>query len=592
MKRIHDYSTIYILLLFVPVFFLSQGCSLFIKGQINKKFPPVNPIEKKIHSVCQNIKMSDTTKLYDGEISVSKKLVETAIVKTLKEDIKEIKFTDARIDSLSIITVTDRFSLQELILESDQVANFNYKRLKKVSYSVSAATSPYYSNDTLFVNPFFNSLKIKSIKFGGLGFLTKRKIIYTLINNIIYSHLDNLNGKIKNYYFVINPVPEDKKMVSSLLKKKSENITIEKDAAIRFEKKTPNIAIKIDTGGIQILLAVNKSINDDNFKCPDINGLKKKEKNKLFSKLYDEFCIKWNVIDRNHFDASTPGSDYFTRIKIRNGFLADNINHGFRDMDFRFRMNKEFTADIARSGIYIPKPGLGCPSPLRCLIIPQYCIACNAAKIALRLLPSRIRVGSFGGGVNGSGSINCNLGTIKVNESFSTITISKTLGFSGKLNYDFSYFGDGLGGIVLACPVLQFKGNPVINGGILNPELRVNVEKKNTDTNCIVKVNFDPVTYAVQLNPPPIVETFQNIRNHLTCNMTLLAGGFALGMVIGNTFDLDEPVKIMNAALTGRYDSEYQINSIDYPIIFHTKTKYAEMKLKSFWGKKSVNAFF
>lgn len=592
MKKISTNINSLIWALLVSILILNQGCALLVKNQINKKFPPVSSVEKKIQATCQNIKMTDTTKLYDALVSINKKLVDTIIVKTLKGDIKEIKFTDSRIDSLSIIDVADVFCLQELILKSDQIVNFNYKRLKNISYTVSAATSPYYSNDTIFINPFFNSVKIKSVKFKGLGFLTRRKIIYSLINGLINNHLDNINGKIKNYYFVINPVPEDEKKVSSLLTKNTGNISIEKDDTIKFEKKTPNIAFKIDSSSLQILLAVNKAIEDYNFICTETTGLSKKEKNELFCKLYDELRVKWGVIDEKHFDASSPDNNYFTRVKIRNGFLAENINYGFHDMDFRFSMNQDFAADVPRSGIYIPKPSINCPSWRRCLIIPQFCIACNAAKLVLRGLPSRIRVGSFGGNLDGRGSVSCKLGTINVNDNFLTITISKSLGFSGNLNYNFNYFGDGLGGIVLACPVLQFKGSPSVNGGITNPDLKVNIEKQNTDTNCIAKINFEPIKYQVQLNPPPIVETFLNIRNHLTCNMTLFATGFGLGRVVGALFHLEEPIRIMDATLSGKYNSEYQIKSISYPIIYNTKTKYGDIKLKSFWGHKSINASF
>jgi hypothetical protein len=64
----------------------------------------------------------------------------------------------------------------------------------------------------------------------------------------------------------------------------------------------------------------------------------------------------------------------------------------------------------------------------------------------------------------------------------------------------------------------------------------------------------------------------------------LVAIGFGLGVIVDNAFHLEEPKQIMNAALTGKYDSKYQIKLIDNPIIYDRKTKYVDVKLKSFWG--------
>lgn len=591
MKDIYLGNKLSLIIITLWVLGFTESCALLVKSQINKRFPPVTSTEKKIQAICQNIKLCDTTKIYDAKLSIQKKLIDSILLKTLKEDTKQVRFTDSRIDSLSINFVKAKFDLQELILESNQTVNFNYKKLKDVSYFVSGATSPYYSNDTLFINPFFNSVQIQSIKFKGLGLLTRRKIIYRLINTLLKNHIDNINGKIKNYFLIINPLPEDEKNVSSLVHA-SDEVVIENDPVIKFQKLTPKVVFQIEKTSLQLLLAVNKQIEDGNFICPGLTGLTKKEKRKVLLDLFDELRARINIIESKNFDPGPANDNYYARVKVRNGFLADNINYGFADMDFRVKMRKEFAANVPNSTIYVPKPDLGCPSWWKCLAIPHYCALCNAAKLTLRLLPSQIRVGSFGGKLDGYGTIHCKLGTILVANDFSRVSISKDLSFSGNLNYDFNYLGDGIGGILLSCAVLQFRGSPAVTGIITNPNLVVNIEKLNTDSNCIAKIKFEPITYRIRLNPSPMIDVFTNIRNSLSCNMSLVAGGFALGRILGAAFNLEQPTKLMDAALTGRYDSDYAINSIDYPLVYKLKTKYGQLKLKSSWQSKSINCEF
>lgn len=567
-----------------------SGCSAFIKSQINKKFPPVNSIEKKIESVCQNIRVSDTSKVYDASISVSEPVLDTILGKTLAGQTKVIKFKDSRIDSLTLLTASKELEKQTLTLQSNQIVHFNFKRLKYVRYMVSASTSPYFSLDTLFTNPYFNSVRIERIKYRGLGIFTKRKIIYSLINNLITEHLDNINGQVKNYFVVVKPLPGGNKKVSELLEKEEE-IIVDKDATIEFPQLTANTAVRINEANLQLLLAVNKPVIDSYFVCTGTTGLTGREKKELFDRLFDTLTSRWNYINKKDFDP-IPGEDSMLfAVKIRNGFLADNLNSAFNNLDFQFHSVQPFAMGVPRTDVHINRPDIGCPNWKWCLIHPAVCVACKLTQFLLGRLPAEIKVGSFAGNLDGDGTLGVNLKKLYVNSEFSSILISKQLGFSGNLNYDFNFLSNGIA-IILACPIVQFKGSPMIRGTIANPDLAVSIEKRNTDTNCHVRISFDPIRYRINLSPSPVVEAFTNIRNYLTCNMTLLATGFGLGHILGRAFKLENVISAMNALILGRYDADYQIKSISYPLIYTAKTRYVNFKLGSKWEKKSVNAFY
>lgn len=422
--------------------------------------------------------------------------------------------------------------------------------------------------------------------------MTKRKIIYAFLNKIIETHLENLNGQVPNYNIVINALPKDSFSISSLINT-NQNIIVERDAQIIFEKQKPAFVFNINPNALNALLQFNKTINS-NFNCPSTGEVSNNDKKTIFDKLNEQLNNQFNYIDNLHFDNPTWNNNTLLTVKIRNGYLSDNLNYAFGNLDFKFRTSNTFNENVPRKPVYIPRPSLSCPDWKWCLLNPAYCVACKSLKATLNALPSRIKAGSVGGNIEGSGSIIGNLKSIQFDESLSNVTINKDLDFRGNLNYDLSYNGfDGIG-FVLTCYNLQFKGNPSVRGSISNPSLNVSILKENIDDLCNVKLNIQPIKYQVILSPPPIVDIFTNIRNYLTCNagMTVLGVGFGLGTITGKMFDLGEVETILNALTTGKYDSELELKTITFPIEYYSKTRFGTYKLKTNWGNKSLNASF
>ncbi|NUY82185.1 hypothetical protein HUK80_14870 [Flavobacterium sp. MAH-1] len=569
---------------------LFQSCGLFLKGSINRKFPPVITQDMKIAGACKNLNALDTTLNYDVSMQLRKQMLDSLVSELLKQNTRSIVFDQKELDSLVIKDASLAFGEQELLANTEQKLYLSHKRLKNVEYEVNAALIPYYSGDTLYLNPYFNSIKIKHIGFKGLGFLTRQKPLYKLLNNILSQHLANLNGTLKTYHVKLKPLPQDNIQVSTLISAGS-GVSIETDATITFKGLKPQFSININPDGMRMLGLFNADpVNA--FECPSYQAMDLSEKKRVFMVLDKELKNRFESIDKRNFDTPEWEANSQMTVKIRNGFLSSNLNEALSNLNFRFSANKSFAQDIPRAGVYVPRPGLSCPSGWRCVINPGFCAACNVAKHALNVLPSRIKAGTIGGSANGSGSISCNLNNIVFDDTFSSVAIAQDMSFSGKLNYDLTYHGyEGIG-FLLSCPYLQFKGNPNFSGSIKNPELVADITKTNLADGCTLSIRPRPIQYQIQLSSSPVEDMFTNIRNHLTCGAGIRALGitFGLGSIVGNAFKLDDLAQIADAALFGKYDSELELHSMDLPIQYTVQTPYGNFPLIPHWGQKSINA--
>lgn len=569
-----------------------QSCSLFLKSQINKQYPPVTSTDKKINAICNTLKVIDTTAVVDAAISIKAKLIDTIVSKTLEEKTQKIVFDNGFVDSLKILQLKVQLDQQEILLQTKQQAFCNDKKLKSITYSVAAGSAPYVSKDTLYCNPYFQSVYIHKIKYKGwLGFLTRKKILYKSISKLINNHLDNLNGQVKNYYYVFQTLPKDSLSVASLIQGNN-NLTIVKNAMIQNPTLQPTAWITINPNAINIALQGNQSSANTNFQCPDITKLCKKEKKAVLDTLFQLQQKRYQQVITNNLDAIP--NDSLISIQVRNGFIAETLNKALQNINFQFKVTNALETKVDPKAVYIPRPNLSCPSfsSWRCWTNPAFCAACHSARTVIRNLPSRIKAGTIGGNLKGKAILNCNLKSIQFDNQMNTVAIEKDLTLNGNVDYDFTYNGFNGIGFVLGCYNLQFKGNPNITGTITNPILKAKIQKENLPQHCNLKLEIEPIKYKVQLSTPPIVDLFANIKNHLTCSAGLTVAGitFGLGNIAGRVFDLGEVENYINAVTEGKYDSELELKSISIPLKYETKTPIGKLQLHSSWGNKSINA--
>lgn len=615
--------TLTILTIAISIGFVS--CSSIIKNAINKKYPPIPSLDKKLQSVCISDNSLDTTKKYHAEINISKELIDTVSHFELKKTNGLFVISQSIIDSIKLKTLNTILASQELSLSGSQnIYISSNKFIKSVDFNVSASVSPYYSNDTIYLNPFFNRIHINKVYFKKCSFLTKVRPLENFLNSALRNYIDNINGRIKNYYVVVNPLPEGGVKISDILSKQ-EDVTVVNDATLNWTAKNFNSTIFINAKSLNFLL-IDKSemLPQSNFVCEDFNNISNYAKHELFAKLFEKLKIKYNHIVGSSFDTTNNNENYLTRVRLSSEYLQTNLNYAFDNLDFRFQYPIGYKKDDIYSDITIRKPEFNCVCKGFCdRLITGNSLGQRLARAACRvacvggggslnplvgtffaacesgnaLWPDNYTIGSVSGNVDAGGVLSGTLKKFTFSNSLSKITISKDLSAAGNLKYNLKFtslnhfsIGRLIFTMVTQCALLNLNGNPSVTGNV--PEdLNVDIAKEQILNKSNLKLTIRPFTANVVLTKSPGMEIVTEFRNRFTCGIAYSAIGVSLilAQILPKSIIPEKFANYFDAATIGKYNHLFKLKSFTLPLNYKTKSPIGNLSANTFWGTKSLN---
>jgi len=580
----------------------------------------VSIIDKKLNSVCESLNNLDTTKEYHAQLNVQTYLVDTISQFELAKTNGLFIPTQDFIDSIKI-NAFDAFSEPQTfsITSRQNIFISKNKWIRKIDFDVTASLSPYYSNDTIFFNPYFNKIYIHKIYFKKCAFLTRLKPIVAILNSVFKNYLDNLNGAVKNYNIYINPLPADGIAISKILAK-NQDVLIEKDDTLFWKKKDFSSSILIDEKGINCML-IDKEDEpcQNNFICSDFESLCISAKEQLFKTLYSNFVRKFNYVSTNSFDTINDSKLYLTKVKLSSKYLERNLNYAFSNLDFKFKYPIGYKKDDIYSDITIHKPQFDCGCKgfcdrlvggwlprkacrLACTgvgsitpVVGTFLAACETADL---LWPDNYTIGSVSGNVNATGIVDGRLKQISFSNSLSKVSISKDLSVFGNLNYNFRFsalnkfsIGRLFFAIASGCVQLDLNGTPSVTGNILD-DFEVSLVKQQDATNSSLQISIKPFTANVILSKSPGLEIVTNFSNYFTCGIVYKAVGISLvlGQIVPSSVIPDKFENYFNVATKGKYNHEFKIKSLTLPLDYQLISPIGPIKINTLWGDKSINA--
>lgn len=598
------------LLVITIAFSCFQSCAPILKFSINKKYPPIDIVDKKIEAVCKSKETLEKIVKFDLEADVSQDLLnEISAAYLEKSNIFSATQMD-ELESIQILKCNVKMENQEIGIESTELFNLHNKYIRSVELEIFAATSPYFENDSLNLDPYFNRIKLKKIEFNKCIVFGNFKLLKNTLNSLLSDYLANINGQIKNYSIRIKPTPSGTKRMSEIVTS-SMPIVIENDAEIDWKSYPINASILIDNFQLRAIASLSRKQMIDSLHCSPCVNCNKKQKQIFFEKKFLELKTLWENKSKENFDLVDTSRNYIT-VKTTTEFLANAFNETFEQFDFKYQYPVSFNAIVPNSKIKVGKPSIDCSCGHFCggignVIARQACYfacyagslgrlsACLSARLALEAIyapfgGSELPIGEFGGSLDGSGAIHGTFFSLVAGDGFNSISINHNHSFSGSINYKFDFNGlAGIGGLV--CPHLFIHGNSEVRADIANP-LFSTVSKLNDESSiCKLAIVPQPTIINISLSESPALNIFTDFRNNLSCNLSLIGfGGFAWTLVSLIKNDQEAKNNIM-AALTGKYNYQYQIKAIDISMKYELKVENKQKELKSIWGEKSLNAF-
>lgn len=612
------------------------SCSTLLRNAVNRKYPPVFTIDKKIKSVCVALNDLDTSKIYDANISVAKSLVDTISKFELKKTNGSFVISQAKIlDSLKIKHLDASFAPQEVTILSRQNIFLSNKKIKAVDFEVTASLSPYYTNDTLYFNPYFDRIHLHKIFFRKCGFLSRYRPLITLLNGIFDKYLANLNGQVKNYFVIIKPLPEGGEKISEILSREP-NVVVEQDATIKWQTHNYISSIYITETSMNFLLA-NKINNctQQNSICDNYSTSSISAKQELFNNLYLALQQNHNYLLRKSFDPTPENSVYLTRVILSNTFLQDNLNYAFNNINFKFRYPLNFNGAIPRTDVDIQKPDISCncddycntyirgngylrkkafefckltcprfPNPVNFYpntVYPMWPL-CKSMQAILSPFGGNITIGSINGDFTTKNTIRGNFKSIKFYNFLKSVDIDKELFDESNIDYHFKF--ESLNQISLGrllfffatggCEQFNINDNLNLTGSLTPDVLSLKITKEQLNEFSNVKIEVAPVTIGIKFDHPPGDALVTNWANWITCPFGAKLGvlTIVLGRIVPERFIPNKFRDAFNIVTRGKYDHTFEIKSLTIPLHFQAKAPaLTNIDANSKWGDKSIEIY-
>ncbi|MBB6127179.1 hypothetical protein [Mucilaginibacter lappiensis] len=605
------------------------SCSTIIKNAVNKKYPPINTIDKKINSAYSTLNTLDTARYSDAIISVSKNLVDTIGTFELKKTNGRLLINNKIIDSLRIKEFKTLLAPQEITISSRQNIYLSNKHVKTVDFEVTASLSPYYSNDTLYFNPYFNRIHIQKIFFRKCAFLSRVKPIVSILNKVFDVYLENLNGQIKNYFVVIKPLPEGGQKISNVLAKNSD-VLIDQDATVKWKSQNFNSSLVVDNRSFNLLLSEKGAISQQKENnIPNNTQLPNISKEELFKKLYDQLQRKNKYMLVKSFDLIDDSLSYLTRVIISNRFLQDNLNYSFNNLNFKFRYPLKFSGSIPNTDVDIKKPNINCDCDDYCnryirgngglrkmkfelckttcpispfptfpyVSVPFH--TCLTMRTILLAFENDITIGTISGNFLVNNTIYGNFKGIRFSDSLKSVEIDKDLSSKSLIKYNFKYetlnkisagrllllFSSG------GCAKFDVNDELSLDGNITPSKFTLKLTKKQLRDSSALKIDILPFTANLLFDHPPADAIATNYSNFITCPLVAALGKLTLdiGKITPGNFVPRKFKDAFTAATEGKYSHTFELNSLTIPLNFKIKSQaFGYINANSKWSNKSI----
>lgn len=230
---------------------LLQSCGIILRGRLNREFPPVSGLERKVEALEKQTESLARMSKPDFGFQINKDVVQQQINSLMREQL-QLAPSDLgdELDSIIVDDVTLEFQKQEIAVKTTITLNFNHRKIKMVRANVNGFISPYVYHDTLTFIPVLKELRVQKVKLKGI--FKSLTILKPLLNGLLRRYLDNVNGQMRFYHI---PLPKDvlpATKVSELLSG-SPDITIVNDFTVDFKREIGPVAILIDDDGLQLI---------------------------------------------------------------------------------------------------------------------------------------------------------------------------------------------------------------------------------------------------------------------------------------------------------------------------------------------------
>jgi hypothetical protein len=379
------FTTILPVLVVIVLALQLSSCGALIKNYINKQYPPVSSLDKQAEAV--RVSEAQLAALTQPDLGLV--LEAPLLTRSFQAAFRQLYANDPTlgIKGLSRIEIIDSpsFAFGEQQIISSARLRFHVrdnKYVKRADIYFTGLTALSFSTDSLLADPSFQRIEVRNLKLR--KFMVFSGAAKALINSLLRSFMDNINGQINKQVVRIDYPPLPELPLSKILGGQA-NLRVVRDDTFRIERKIIHPVMLIQPQKMVVLAQLSdKKVRGEGEQVPEptrlppppyfvetgsgsvsTSSINRVRANSLYAGISrEEFQRRYRVFDSGFFarwqDELDPQAEQDSNsVYLSYAFTGRVINELFQDAEFalRYRLDErtEFPAKRIALGD-IPKP--------------------------------------------------------------------------------------------------------------------------------------------------------------------------------------------------------------------------------------------
>ncbi|MBK1895143.1 hypothetical protein [Chryseobacterium paridis] len=611
-----------------------------LKTALNKKFPPISPIDQQYISVEKNL-----SELTDFKPHIGAHVNKDIIVQYLPKEIKRV--TEGINDENIIVQNVNpklSFDQQGIFIEADFSVKFpKYEIEAKGNFLGVTAIST--QADSLYLRSALTSLKIESIKFLKHPKISQ-KALAKLIAPILKNYINNINGQIFKKPTIVDIGWGDsyKLSLKEMFKNPDTEIIADSIKVSRFVKKSSG---RIQSDGISVMaeLVKDKPTNVNTTVTSSISPRTNSELSKIFkvfnekyndiwlsvfepidikssitahiskaeiSSIFNEAFSKPIILKQNFI---IPQTAFNEKLEVKRGDInCQKVRTDFKYPDFkgdrcdwdcmhtitvgvcpfcrRVRLEDPVCAATRRAcKIRVEAERVAWQVARETARIAHQAeneakvVACNVWRETLDFLA----LGRFKGEISGDGKAFINLQSLSFNQELSEITIPYSGYVDATLQSNLELKPVDLGHIFFCFSDYDKKVTSDIDINIPQVVSKISINSAREGENLLLNIKPGNISYHASINPSPLHSLLLDPRFQIQCPISLLLTLAQIGVAAGEFLNMVKLAPEQKLLLLGQTNGSYPIDNFQIPIKpIEFKINGEQKKSLIFWNSKSI----
>ena len=601
-----------------------SSCSSVIKCYVNREYPPVSTIDKRIEATRNALANLDTVAPVIGDFAMTETALQKITLAAFEDANHEYEVNSKLVDSVSLRSVSCQLHKQELEIQASIIVRMTFGKFKiTLPTVVSASASPYMASDTLFLNPSFNRVHVQKIRLrrGWLGLRDIRPLRVFIIR-VLNEYLDNANALIKNYFVVLPSLKGDSVDLRDWVKSK-EQVTIGGNTVVELASIHPAASLMLNDTTLHLLMQ-----EQDTMPPPILTegtGKARAGKSQLLRQLHAKLVQAHEYCTKHTFETETAVHPYEIRSRISTVFLQEYINTSLASTHVTATYGLSYLVNIPEDEVKVKRPELHCDCPAYCdrfvpsrkvlgvetnLAHPLCKKLCkekgfdwlfrkmpvyHACRVLEEKFPDTLHIGWIDKtGVSLTGQLHFDLERVRFEDLFSTVDADLAAKAEGRVAYHsrFTTVGDlGMPNftfVLTGCSEIGIDAESDVSA-VLPSLPEVTISQRKEGSMIFLSIETKPFEAPLEITPPPGLAIFKKVSNYFTCGFGVQLSGVVHGLAAMNAHHLFPTLKDkIDLAIKGKCNYKNDGLSFDVPLKVPALTYKRRIVIEPYWFRSAI----